>query len=70
MLLQIVLIPILIGLIFELVVLVPFRPSMDEIPILYIYHDWALGLVTLKIWTKLVCFYYHVYFESFNNIYI
>ncbi|KAG0570423.1 hypothetical protein KC19_6G161200, partial [Ceratodon purpureus] len=51
--LWIVLIPILIGLIFELVVLVPFRPSMDEIPILYIYHDWALGLVTLKIWTKL-----------------
>lgn len=55
--LQIVFIPMLIGLIFELVALVPFRVSTNESLVLFLYHDWALGLVTLQIWTKLVYFH-------------
>lgn len=49
------LIPMLIGLIFELVVVVPLRDGpVDEGPNPFLYHDWALGLVILKVWTKLV----------------
>lgn len=44
----------LIGLLFELVVVMPLRIPVDESPIFYFYKDWALGLVFLKIWTRLV----------------
>lgn len=51
---QIGVIPGLIGLLFELVVVMPLRIPVDESPIFYFYKDWALGLVFLKIWTRLV----------------
>ncbi len=51
---QIVVVPVLIGLLFELVVVVPLRVPVDESPVFLLYQDWALGLVFLKIWTRLV----------------
>lgn len=48
------LIPVLIGLLFELLVIVPMRVPVDESPVFLLYQDWALGLIFLKIWTRLV----------------
>ncbi|KAF5954676.1 hypothetical protein HYC85_007532 [Camellia sinensis] len=47
-------IPVLIGLLFELLVIVPMRVPVDESPLFLLYQDWALGLIFLKIWTRLV----------------
>ncbi|KAI3675313.1 hypothetical protein L1987_84902 [Smallanthus sonchifolius] len=47
-------IPVLIGLLFELLVIVPMRVPVDESPVFLLYQDWALGFVFLKIWTRLV----------------
>ncbi|WOK95086.1 putative E3 ubiquitin ligase SUD1 [Canna indica] len=47
-------IPVLIGLLFELLVIVPLRVPADESPVFLLYQDWALGLIFLKIWTRLV----------------
>eukprot|EP01018_Ginkgo_biloba_P024620 Gb_37944 [translate_table: standard] len=52
--LWIVVIPVFIGLLFELLVVVPLRVPVDESPVFLLYQDWALGLIFLKIWTKLV----------------
>ncbi|CAK9869462.1 unnamed protein product [Sphagnum jensenii] len=52
--LWVVVIPVLIGLLFELVVVVPLRVPVYESPVFLLYQDWALGLVFLKIWTRLV----------------
>ena len=51
---QILVIPVLIGLLFELLVIVPMRVPVDESPVFLLYQDWALGLIFLKIWTRLV----------------
>ncbi|XWS39928.1 hypothetical protein CRYUN_Cryun18bG0096900 [Craigia yunnanensis] len=47
-------IPVLIGLLFELLVIVPIRVPVDESPVFLLYQDWALGLIFLKIWTRLI----------------
>ncbi|KAF7144183.1 hypothetical protein RHSIM_Rhsim05G0086900 [Rhododendron simsii] len=47
-------IPVLIGLLFELLVIVPMRVPVDESPVFLLYQDWALGLIFLKIWTRMV----------------
>ncbi|KAL8143754.1 hypothetical protein V2J09_016786 [Rumex salicifolius] len=47
-------IPVLIGLLFELLVIVPMRVPINESPVFLLYQDWALGLIFLKIWTRLV----------------
>ncbi|XP_042485627.1 probable E3 ubiquitin ligase SUD1 [Macadamia integrifolia] len=52
--LWILVIPVLIGLLFELLVIVPMRVPVDESPVFLLYQDWALGLIFLKIWTRLV----------------
>ncbi|XP_030523105.1 probable E3 ubiquitin ligase SUD1 isoform X2 [Rhodamnia argentea] len=52
--LWILVIPVLIGLLFELLVIVPMRVPTDESPVFLLYQDWALGLIFLKIWTRLV----------------
>lgn len=54
--LQIFVIPVLIGLLFELLVIVPMRVPVDESPVFLLYQDWALGLIFLKIWTRVVSF--------------
>jgi hypothetical protein len=53
---QIFVIPVLIGLLFELLVIVPMRVPVDESPVFLLYQDWALGLIFLKIWTRLVSY--------------
>ncbi|KAA8545852.1 hypothetical protein F0562_020697 [Nyssa sinensis] len=54
LLIWIFVIPVLIGLLFELLVIVPMRVPVDESPVFLLYQDWALGLIFLKIWTRLV----------------
>ena len=49
-----VVIPLLVGTIFELFVLVPLRVAIDETPLLMPYQDWVLGILALKVWTRLV----------------
>lgn len=51
---QVFVIPVLIGLLFELLVIVPMRVPVDESPVFLLYQDWALGLIFLKIWTRMV----------------
>ena len=63
---QIFVIPVLIGLLFELLVIVPMRVPVDESPVFLLYQDWALGLIFLKIWTRLVSVVSHyVHFHLF-----
>lgn len=52
--LWILIIPVVIGLLFELLVVVPLRVPINESPVFLLYQDWALGLIFLKIWTRLV----------------
>ncbi|XP_076887469.1 putative E3 ubiquitin ligase SUD1 [Bidens hawaiensis] len=47
-------IPLLIGLLFEHLVIVPMRVPVDESPVFLLYQDWAFGLIFLKLWTQLV----------------
>ncbi len=47
-------IPLLLGVLFELLFVVPLRNSAHESPAFSLYQDWALGLVYLKIWVRLV----------------
>lgn len=47
-------VPLLVGLLFELLVVVPLRVPVNESPVFLLYQDWALGLLFLKIWTRLV----------------
>lgn len=44
-------IPLLFGLLLELVVIVPLRVSIHQTPILFIWQDWALGVL----YTKIAC---------------
>ncbi|CAF2132945.1 unnamed protein product [Brassica napus] len=37
-----------------LLVIVPIRVPVDESPVFILYQDWALGLIILKIWTRLM----------------
>lgn len=44
-------IPLLFGLLLELVVVVPLRVPLEQNPILFIWQDWALGVLYTKIAT-------------------
>ncbi|XP_058793863.1 E3 ubiquitin-protein ligase MARCHF6 isoform X2 [Phymastichus coffea] len=44
-------IPLLFGLLLELVVVVPLRIPLEQNPILFIWQDWALGVLYTKIAT-------------------
>ncbi|KAL0270601.1 UNVERIFIED_CONTAM: hypothetical protein PYX00_007956 [Menopon gallinae] len=44
-------IPLLFGLFLELVVIVPLRVPVDQTPILFVWQDWALGVL----YTKIAC---------------
>ncbi|CAM8994149.1 unnamed protein product [Rhodiola kirilowii] len=54
LLIWVLIIPVLVGLLFELLVIVPMRVSVNQSPVFLLYQDWALGLIFLKIWTRLV----------------
>lgn len=43
------LVPLIFGLLLELVVVVPLRVPIDQTPILFLGHDWALGVLYTKI---------------------
>ncbi|KAI3803707.1 hypothetical protein L1987_31867 [Smallanthus sonchifolius] len=47
-------IPVLIGLLFELLVVVPMRLPVDESPVFILSQDWAFGLIVLNSWSQLV----------------
>ncbi|CAL7941204.1 unnamed protein product [Xylocopa violacea] len=47
------LIPLLFGLLLELVVVVPLRVPLEQNPILFIWQDWALGVLYTKIATAI-----------------
>ncbi|XP_047132689.1 E3 ubiquitin-protein ligase MARCHF6 isoform X1 [Hydra vulgaris] len=42
-------VPLLLGTFFELVVVIPLRVPLDQTPLLYLWQDWALGILHLKI---------------------
>ncbi|XP_012271649.1 E3 ubiquitin-protein ligase MARCH6 [Orussus abietinus] len=44
-------IPLLFGLLLELVVIIPLRIPLEQTPILFIWQDWALGVLYTKIAT-------------------
>jgi len=48
-----VLTPLLIGTLFEVLIVTPMRVPIDEIPNFAPYSNWALGIVFLKIWLRL-----------------
>ncbi|CAM8935336.1 unnamed protein product [Rhodiola kirilowii] len=54
LLIWVLIIPVLVGLLFDLLVIVPIRVSTNQSPVFLLYQDWALGLTFLKIWTRLV----------------
>ncbi|KAL3181320.1 hypothetical protein MRX96_008815 [Rhipicephalus microplus] len=45
------LIPLLMGLLFDLVVIIPLRVPLNATPLFYLWHDWALGVLH----TKIIC---------------
>ncbi|CAD6208616.1 GSCOCG00010596001-RA-CDS [Cotesia congregata] len=47
-------IPLLFGLLLELVVVVPLRVPLEQNPILFIWQDWALGVLYTKIATAVI----------------
>ncbi|KAL4235038.1 E3 ubiquitin-protein ligase march6 [Mactra antiquata] len=44
-------VPLLLGLLFELVVVAPLRVSLDQTPVFFPWQDWALGVLH----TKIIC---------------
>ncbi|KAI3938378.1 hypothetical protein MKW98_015277 [Papaver atlanticum] len=52
--LWIIVIPVLIGLLFELSVMVPSRALVVEAPVLLLCQDWVVGFLFFKLWRTLV----------------
>ncbi|MCL7030473.1 hypothetical protein MKW94_016802, partial [Papaver nudicaule] len=50
----IIVIPVLIGLLFEFSFMVPVRTLVAEAPVLHLCQDWAVGFVFFKLWRTLV----------------
>lgn len=44
-------VPLLFGLLLELVLVVPLRVPLDQTPVLFVWQDWALGVL----YTKIAC---------------
>jgi E3 ubiquitin-protein ligase MARCH6 len=42
-------IPLLLGILFELVVIIPLRVPLNQTPVFFIWQDWALGVLHTKI---------------------
>ncbi|XP_064467380.1 E3 ubiquitin-protein ligase MARCHF6-like isoform X2 [Ornithodoros turicata] len=45
------LIPLLMGLLFDLIIIIPLRVPLNSTPLFYLWHDWALGVLH----TKIIC---------------
>lgn len=50
----VIVIPMLIGLLLELTIIVHFRIALHQSPCVPLHQDWALGLLFLKLWVRLV----------------
>mmetsp|Transcript_19969 Transcript_19969/g.48903 ORF Transcript_19969/g.48903 Transcript_19969/m.48903 type:complete len:1235 (-) Transcript_19969:549-4253(-) len=46
--------PMLIGIFFDLTVMIPLRVPADESPRLFLERDWVLGVIFLKVWFQLL----------------
>lgn len=44
-------VPLLIGILFEVVILLPIRVPLEQTPVIYIYQDWAFGVLL----TNVIC---------------
>lgn len=51
---QISVIPALLGLLIELMIIIPSRVPLNESPVYFLIQDWLIGVVVLHIWTFLV----------------
>ncbi|MCL7025299.1 hypothetical protein MKW94_019355 [Papaver nudicaule] len=51
---QIIVIPVLIGLLFEVSFMVTIRALVVEAPVLLLCQDWAVGFIIFKLWRTLV----------------
>ena len=49
-------VPLCIGLFFELLIVIPLRVGIDETPCHYLHQDWFLGLIFLKLLSRLILF--------------
>jgi len=49
-----IVIPLLIGLVLELIFAVPIRVPVDQSPHFFIYQDWGLGLIMMKATYRLI----------------
>lgn len=47
-------VPLTAGVLLELTITVPLRVPHNETPYLYLHQDWALGLLIMKLWNKVV----------------
>ena len=59
MVLLVGLIPLLFGLLLEVVVLMPVRVSLNQSPIFFLWQDWALGAMYTKITVRKTAFDYN-----------
>lgn len=48
------LMPLLLGILFELTLVVPMRVPLDQTPIFFPWQDWALGVLNAKIMIALM----------------
>ena len=55
-------IPLLVGLLFEAVAVVPLRVNENESPMYPVMQSWALGLVFLKIWMRYLSYHLEMIF--------
>lgn len=51
---QISVIPTLLGLLIDLMIIIPSQVSLYRSPVYSLLQDWFIGLVVLHIWTYLV----------------
>lgn len=49
-----VVIPLLLGVLFEVIIVAPMRVPLDQSPIFFPWQDWALGVLHMKILTAVI----------------
>ncbi|GFO07122.1 E3 ubiquitin-protein ligase march6 [Plakobranchus ocellatus] len=49
-----VMIPLLLGLLFDVIIVAPMRVPLDQSPIFFPWQDWALGVLHMKILTAVI----------------
>ncbi|ESQ49371.1 hypothetical protein EUTSA_v10022280mg, partial [Eutrema salsugineum] len=49
-------VPVLLGLLIDLMIIIPLRVPLDESPIYFLVQDWLIGVVVLHIWAFMTMF--------------